>query len=75
MRNEPTWRIPVGILALVGALAAYALLVARAADWIGQWHVLIQTLAYTVLGTIWLLPLKRFLIWMETGSWRIPPIE
>ncbi|MFD1959751.1 hypothetical protein ACFSHP_13085 [Novosphingobium panipatense] len=22
---------------------------------------------------IWLLPLKRFLIWMETGRWSAPP--
>jgi hypothetical protein len=25
-----------------------------------------------VLGLVWLLPLKRFLIWMETGSWSPP---
>ncbi len=24
---------------------------------------------YVVLGVIWLLPLRRFLIWMETGRW------
>ena len=28
MRGEPTWRIPVGVLALVVALAIYALAVA-----------------------------------------------
>jgi hypothetical protein len=22
-----------------------------------------------ILGTVWLLPLRRFLIWMETGRW------
>lgn len=75
MRDKPTWRIPVGILGLVVVLGIYALLVAKAADWIGQWHVLVQTVAYIVLGTIWLFPLKRFLVWMETGSWRIPPAE
>jgi hypothetical protein len=75
MRDKPTLRIPFGILGLVVALAIYALLVAKAADLIGHWHVLLQTVAYIVLGTIWLLPLKRFLVWMETGSWRIPPTE
>ena len=30
---------------------------------------LAQTLIYVVLGVIWLLPLRRFLIWMETGRW------
>lgn len=69
MRNQPTWRIPVGILALLAALGIYALLVAKASDLIGQAHVLVQTVIYIVLGTIWLLPLRRFLIWMETGRW------
>ena len=68
-RLQPTWRKPVGIIVLVVALAVYAGLVARAAQVIGQWPVLAQTLAYLVLGTIWLLPLRRFLIWMETGRW------
>lgn len=73
MRDKPTLRIPFGILGLLLALALYAMLVAKASDLIAGWHVLAQTLAYIVLGTIWLLPLKRFLVWMETGSWRIPP--
>ena len=66
---KPTWRKPVGILALVVALCAYMFAVASASAIIGAWHVLLQTLAYIVLGTIWLLPLRRFLIWMETGRW------
>jgi hypothetical protein len=69
MRDKPTLRIPLGILALVIALGAYAGAVAWASQWIGQLHVLIQTVIYLVLGTIWLLPLRRFLIWMETGRW------
>ena len=69
MRQKPTLRIPLGILALLTALAAYALLVAWASQWIGQWHVLVQTLVYIVLGVIWLPPMRRFLIWMETGRW------
>jgi hypothetical protein len=66
---QPTWRKPVGILALVLALTIYAFGVAALSDVIGHWHVLLQTIAYIVLGTIWLLPLRRFLIWMETGRW------
>ena len=67
MRKQPTWRIPVGILALVACLVFYAGLVMQAAGYIGTLPVLVQTLVYIVLGTIWLLPLRRFLIWMETG--------
>ncbi|HCH95453.1 MAG TPA: DUF2842 domain-containing protein, partial [Erythrobacter sp.] len=36
---------------------------------IGEWPTLLQTLVYVVLGIVWLLPLRRFLIWMETGRW------
>lgn len=66
---RPTWRKPVGILLLVLALIIYSLGVAALSSVIGGWHVLVQTLVYIVLGTIWLLPLRRFLIWMETGRW------
>lgn len=69
MRKEPSWRIPLGILLLVLALGIYALLVAKASVLIGELHVLAQTPIYIVLGTVWLLPLRRFLIWMETGRW------
>lgn len=70
MRREPNWRIPVGILALLFGLSIYAIIIARyGPSLIGGWPVLAQTLVYLVLGVIWLLPLKRFLIWMETGRW------
>lgn len=68
MRSEPTWRIPFGILLLVVALAAYGILVVQfIGPLIAPWHALAQAPIYLVLGVIWLLPLKRFLIWMETG--------
>lgn len=67
MRKQPTWRIPVGILALSVCLMLYAGLVGQAAGLIGTLPVLVQLPIYVVLGTIWLLPLRRFLIWMETG--------
>ena len=69
-RTEPTWRIPIGILGLIIGLIAYGLVIARyAPELMSGWPVLVQTLVYIVLGLIWLLPLKRFLIWMETGRW------
>jgi hypothetical protein len=68
-RLLPTWRKPVGIIALLIVLGLYAALVAQLAGPIGNLPVLVQAIAYVVLGTIWLLPLRRFLIWMETGRW------
>jgi hypothetical protein len=72
MRTEPTLRIPLGILALLAALAIYAGGVMWASQWIGQLPVWAQSIVYLVLGVLWLLPLRRFLIWMETGSWKVP---
>ena len=71
MRTEPTWRIPVGLLGLLAALAVYGIVIARyVPEVIGDWPALAQTVVYVILGLIWLLPLGRFLKWMETGSWR-----
>ncbi len=68
MREHPTWRIPVGVLTLVAALLIYGNVVARLlAPMLSHWPVLAQLPVYLVLGVIWLAPLRRFLIWMETG--------
>ena len=69
MRDKPTLRIPLGILALLLGLVVYALGVMWASQWIERLPALAQALVYLVLGVIWLLPLRRFLIWMETGRW------
>ena len=71
MRTEPTWRIPFGILAMLFALMVYGLAIARfLAPRFEGWPALAQVPVYLVLGVIWLLPLRRFMIWMETGRWR-----
>ena len=76
MRETPTWRIPVGIIGMMFGLLVYAILIARyAPELIGGWPTLVQTVIYLTLGVIWLLPLKRFLIWMETGRWSAPPAD
>lgn len=70
MREQPTLRIPLGILALLAALLAYGAAVAHfLPPLIGRWPALGQAAVYVMLGVIWLLPLRRFLIWMETGKW------
>ena len=73
MREEPTWRIPIGILGLCLGLTIYGVLIAHIApNTISTWPGWLQTITYLTLGVVWLLPLKRFLIWMETGKWRAP---
>ncbi|QUL38882.1 DUF2842 domain-containing protein [Erythrobacter sp. JK5] len=73
MRETPTWRIPVGIIGLFVALIVYgAIIVGLLADTLRAWPWWAQTIIYLVLGLVWLLPLKRYLIWMETGKWSAP---
>ena len=73
MRDQPTWRIPAGIIGLFVALIVYGVLVAHfAPPLIGGWPTWAQTIVYIVLGVVWLLPLRPFLIWMETGRWSPP---
>lgn len=70
MRQEPTLRIPLGVLALLFALLVYGVMIARyVAPLIEGWPALGQLPVYVLLGVVWLLPLRRFLIWMETGRW------
>jgi hypothetical protein len=69
MREKPTLRIPLGILALLFVLALYVLAAVWASQWIERLPVLAQAVVYLILGVAWLLPLRRFLIWMETGRW------
>ena len=76
MREEPTFRIPLGILGLLIGLTIYAVIIARyAPELMLDWPTWLQTIIYLILGVIWLLPLRRFLIWMETGSWSPPEEE
>lgn len=66
----PTLRKPLGVLAILLGLAIYALLIAAAASRIETLPVLGQAVLYLLLGTIWVLPLRSMVIWMETGHWR-----
>jgi hypothetical protein len=76
MREEPTWRIPLGVLGLFIGLIVYGLVVVRyVSGWIVHWPGLAQSVIYLLLGVVWLLPLRRFLIWMETGRWSAPPTD
>ena len=67
---NPSWRNLAGIflilaLILVGSVAVVAgyELIAGAA-----WPL--QALYFLVAGTVWVLPLKPLLRWMQLGKWR-----
>lgn len=67
---QPSSRKLVGIAAILAMIAVWAAFVAALAPFVGRWPVLVQAPFYLVMGTVWILPLKPLLRWMETGSFR-----
>lgn len=69
--DEPSWRKPVGMLAILALLTAWAVAVVTAVDALGA-PVAVQGLLYLAGGVLWLwlLPMRRLLRWMELGRWR-----
>ena len=65
----PTWRKPIGILAMLIYIMIWVFLVASAAEWIELLPVLLQTIIYLFCGIVWIFPLKPMLYWMEHGHW------
>lgn len=67
----PSWRKPVGMLAILLLVTIWCVLAASLSGTVGTWHPLVQALYYLVAGIawIWVLPLRRMLTWMETGRW------
>lgn len=68
----PSWRKPVGMLAILAMIAVWVVLIASLSATVGRWHWLVQLAFYVVTGIVWLwlLPMRRMLLWMETGRWR-----
>ena len=71
--SEPSWRKPAGIFLILLLILVWSVIVATASPWIGRLPALLQAPVYIVAGTIWILPLKPLLAWMETGKWRHYP--
>jgi hypothetical protein len=68
----PSWRKPVGMLAILALIVMWCVAVASLSGIVGQWHWTLQAVFYLVAGIawLWLLPLRRLLFWMEHGRWR-----
>jgi hypothetical protein len=67
---NPSWRKPVGTLAILTLILVWVVAVASFSPWIGALPTLVQLVIYLVLGIVWILPLRPLLLWMETGRWR-----
>lgn len=68
--QQPSWRKPVGIFAILIFIGLWAALVLSQVDQISALPWYVQTVIYLVMGIIWILPLGPLLRWMETGKWR-----
>ncbi|MBB3693134.1 DUF2842 domain-containing protein [Sphingomonas sp. BK580] len=66
----PSWRKPVGMLAILLLIALWCVAIASLSGVIGRWPALAQLGFYLVTGIVWITPLKPLLRWMETGRWR-----
>ncbi len=66
----PSWRKPVGMLAILAYITGWIILIASFSESIGQQHAVLQLLIYLVAGIVWIVPLKPALRWMEVGRWR-----
>lgn len=68
----PSWRKPVGMLAILAMLGVWCVAVVSLSHTVGTWHWALQLAFYLAAGIAWLwvLPMRRMLLWMETGRWR-----
>ncbi len=66
----PSLRRPLGILALLAGIFAYAIFVVWLFEPVAALHPLIQLPIWLVLGIAWVFPVKPLLVWIETGKWR-----
>jgi hypothetical protein len=66
----PSLRRPLGVLALLVGIFAYALFAVWLFEPVSALHPLIQLPIWAVLGLAWVLPLKPVITWIETGKWR-----
>jgi uncharacterized membrane protein len=68
----PSWRKPVGMMIILALIVIWCIVIASCSRWVGAWPILAQLIFYvgTGIAWLWLLPMRRLLLWMETGRWR-----
>ena len=71
--QRPSWRKPVGMLAILALISVWVFAIVSLSGYIGQIHILAQAFVYLIAGIVWIAPLRPLLIWMETGSFKAPP--
>lgn len=67
---EPSSRTLVGVALILLLIVVWATLVAAMARFVGTWPILVQAPFYLLTGFIWIVPLKPFVRWIQTGRFR-----
>jgi len=70
---EPPPRKLLGIAVILLLIVLWAAFVASLARVVGGWPILVQAPFYLVMGTVWIIPLKPLVRWIQTGSFRAGP--
>jgi predicted membrane channel-forming protein YqfA (hemolysin III family) len=66
----PSWRKPAGMFLILTLILVWCVAIVSASSIVGAWQWWLQLPFYLVMGTVWIMPLKPLLLWMETGRWR-----
>ena len=69
---EPSFRKLAGIGLILLLIVVWAAFVASLARIVGGWPILVQAPFYLVMGTVWIVPLKPLVRWIQTGSFAGP---
>jgi hypothetical protein len=69
-RTSPSFRILAGIGLILLLIVLWAAFVASLAAAVGRWPILVQAGFYLFMGTIWIVPLKPLVRWIQTGRFR-----
>ena len=67
---KPSWRKPAGIGLILLLILVWAVIVVSASVLLDGLPWPVHVVYYVIAGTIWVLPLKPLLRWMETARWR-----
>lgn len=70
MIPEPSWRKPAGIGLILLLIAVWTVIVVSLAPRLNGMPWPVHLIYYVIAGTVWILPLKPLLRWMELGRWR-----
>jgi predicted membrane channel-forming protein YqfA (hemolysin III family) len=68
--EQPSWRKPVGMFLILALILLWAVLAMVFTPAILSLAWPLQALFFAIFGTVWIIPLKPLLRWMELGRFR-----